>query len=65
MGFSVNLDIGSQLCWLGTLMWHVLIECGIRWCGMLLKFLELFLMEKGGDFIEFLELFSMKKDVVA
>jgi hypothetical protein len=32
---------------------------------MLLKFLELFLMEKGGDFIEFLGLFSMKKDVVA
>jgi hypothetical protein len=42
-------------------MWHVLIGWDMRRCGMLLEFLELFLLEKGDmalcDFIEFLELF--------
>jgi hypothetical protein len=51
----------SLYCVDWVLMWHVLIGWDMRRCGMLLEFLELFLMEKGDmalcDFIEFLELF--------
>jgi hypothetical protein len=42
---------------------------GMRWCGMLLKFSQLFLMKNGdvtwADFLEFLELFFNKENDVA